>query len=173
MPPAFVLSQDQTLRFALGQPTLPRRPAKAQGTHLNATWLPRYAAASAHLAPPPAHPFSPLTMSKNKPNLPAGARLIGFRLRARQPGFLPGPAHRFQPSRDTKPRPPLRGVPTGSVVDEGRRGGREAIYSPAPWNCPAESRRKMRHCGKGCAGRGIPPFFQPKSLPAALPAPCL
>ena len=54
MPPAFVLSQDQTLRFALA-----RRLAasgKAQGIYAR-IFLTEHACNNTLLAPPPAHPF--------------------------------------------------------------------------------------------------------------------
>ena len=75
MPPAFVLSQDQTLKFALGKSL--NSPKLRALSH--ASLLKDMHATSALSAPPPAHPFHTNNVNEQPRQVtPAGGGLISL-----------------------------------------------------------------------------------------------
>src|SRR5260221_4948258 len=120
MPPAFVLSQDQTLRFALARRL--SASGKAQGIYAR-IFLTKHACNNTLLAPPPAHPFHPYNVNEQPHQVtPAGGGLISPRSKASQPGISPNfscrnrhhPSDLQRPVADTRPATlPRRAISLG------------------------------------------------------------
>ena len=173
MPPAFVLSQDQTLRFNPDKPAIlsddrpvVQRPGPAQSTRPNKghqTLMRKI------------HP-TPNTLQAPDQTVP--------RPRDRQP--MPPPAHPFIHQQCQSATPPPR-PPPGSLPQETRRRGRTLIWPPLPHrqaplktsptpntpnHQPPHSKPKPRNSPSNHSGNPFPPRLLPLLLPPGCPAAC-
>ena len=162
MPPAFVLSQDQTLRFALAPaPPKGNAGAQAQGTHITQLGF-----QDARRACPPGRrrlriPFPHSRCQRT--SQPYQGRGAPYKLtpKSASTGFSPGTDRRSACTSREAEAAARSGTAQGSGCREGRLGGREAIYSAAPRPCPGARSQKMRRCTMRRRRHGAAPRHRP------------